>query len=201
MLSDWQAALSWFEAVLSGMADPWAIAVALALTTLLLEDVAIAAGVALVAQGLISLSLSLGAVAGGIALGDLGLYAAGMAATRVPWLRRRYIGERSLWARAQLLRKLPTAVLLARVIPGLRLLTYTACGFVRVPLLPFCIWVALAVTLWTAGLYGLGFAIGNALAERLGIPPALAVALPILLLAAAIPLLRRARQHFRRTPA
>jgi membrane protein DedA with SNARE-associated domain len=79
-------------------------------------------------------------------------------------------------------------VLIARVVPGLRLATYTACGFVRVPLLPFTAWVLLAVTLWTLGLYGLSAAIGQALAQHLGLPLPLAVALPIVLLAAAFPL-------------
>jgi membrane protein DedA with SNARE-associated domain len=82
------------------------------------------------------------------------------------------------------------------VVPGLRLATYTACGFVRVPLLPFTAWVLLAVTLWTLGLYGLSAAIGQALAQHLGLPPALAVALPILVLAAAVPLARHLRQRF-----
>ena len=89
-----------------------------------------------------------------------------------------------------------SAVLLARVIPGLRLVTYTACGFLRVPLLPFTAWVLLAVTLWTFGLYGLSAAIGQALSQRLGLPPAVAVALPIVLLAVSVPLLRSVRQRF-----
>ena len=182
-----QAAL---QAALTGMATPWAIALALAATTLLLEDLAIAAGVSLATQGLIGWPLSLAAVGGGIALGDIGLYGLGLAATRVPWLRRRVVGPRTLWARQALDQRLPSAVLLARVIPGLRLVTYTACGFVRVPLLPFSAWVLLAVTLWTAGLYALSVAIGQALAQRLGLPPALAVALPIMLLAAGVPLWR-----------
>jgi membrane protein DedA with SNARE-associated domain len=190
--------LVWFQAVLAGMATPLVIAIVLALTTLLLEDLAIAAGVALATQGVISWELSLVAVAGGIALGDLGLYAMGHYATRVPWLRRRYVGDKSLWARDQLLRRLPSAVLLARVIPGLRLATYTTCGFVRVPLLPFTVWVGVAVTLWTVGLYGLSAAIGHELAERFGLPPALAVALPIVVLALAVPLWRGARQRFKR---
>lgn len=194
----WPALVAWFEAALAGMAEPWVIALVLALTTLLLEDLAIAAGVALATQGLIGWGLSLAAVGGGIALGDVGLYAMGAAATRLPWLRRRYVGERSRWAREQLVRRLPSAVLLARVIPGLRLVTYTACGFLRAPLGPFCAWVGLAVALWTAGLYGLSVAIGHALATQFGLPPTLAVALPILLLAAAVPLLRAARQRFRR---
>jgi len=197
MLNHWHGLVSWFEAVLRGMAEPWVIAVVLVLTTLLLEDLAIAAGVALATQGVISWGLSLAAVGGGIAAGDLGLYAIGLAATRVPWLRRRYVGERSLWAREQLQRRLPSAVLLARVIPGLRLVTYTACGFVHVPLLPFTAWVLLAVTIWTLGLYGLSVAIGHALAESLGLPPPVAVAIPILVLAAAVPLWRMARRRFR----
>ena len=171
----------------------------LALTTLLLEDLAIAAGVALGTQGAISWTLSLGAVAGGIAAGDLGLYALGLAATRVPALKRRYVGDRSEWARGHILRRLSSAVLLARVIPGLRLVTYTTCGFVRVPLLPFTVWVLIAVTLWTAGLYAVSVAIGHSLAHVLGVPPAVAVALPIVALALAVPLLRKARQRLQHT--
>jgi membrane protein DedA with SNARE-associated domain len=193
------ALLAWFEAALSGMAAPAVIAIALALTTLLLEDLAIAAGVALATQGVISWELSLAAVGGGIALGDLGLYAMGLGATRVPWLRKRYVGNRSAWAREQLVSRLPSAVLLARVVPGLRLATYTACGFVRVPIAPFTAWVMLAVTVWTVGLYGLSAAIGQSLTQHLGLPPPLAVALPILVLAAAVPLVRHLRTRFTTT--
>jgi membrane protein DedA with SNARE-associated domain len=199
MLSTWHSLQAWFEAALTGMATPAVIALVLALTTLLLEDLAIAAGVALATQGLISWELSLMAVGGGIALGDLGLYAMGQSATRLPWLRRRYIGDKSRWAREQLVCRLPSAVLLARVIPGLRLATYTTSGFVGVPLLPFAGWVLVAVSLWTLGLYGLSAAIGQALAQHLGLPPAVAVALPVVLLALAVPLVRHWRQRARRS--
>lgn len=192
----WQAA----RALLDGMGSPGAIALALALTTLLLEDLAIAAGVALATQGAISWALSLGAVGGGIAAGDVGLYALGLAATRVPALKRRFVGAPSERARSHIERRLPSAVLLARVIPGLRLGTYSACGFVRVPLLPFAAWVAVAVTLWTAGLYAVSVALGQTLAHTLGLPPAVAVALPIVALAAVVPLLRKNRQRSQRTP-
>jgi membrane protein DedA with SNARE-associated domain len=190
-LSMWHEASTWFAQVLSGMASPAVIALVLALTTLLLEDLAIAAGVALAAQGAVSWELSLFAVGAGIAVGDLALYGVGMLATRVPWLRRRYVGAKSDWAREKILRRLSSAVLLARVIPGLRLATYTACGFVRVPFVPFSLWVLLAVTLWTVGLYVLSAAIGQALARTLGLPAPLAVALPIVVLALAVPLWRR----------
>lgn len=202
MLNDfgtsWAAAAQWAQAVLSGMATPAVIAMVLALTTLLVEDLAIAAGVALATQGSISWGLSLGAVAGGIAVGDLGLYGLGLLATRVSWLQRRYVGTKSDWARGQIVQRLSSAVLVARVVPGLRLVTYTTCGFVRVPLPPFIVWVLVAVSLWTAGLYALSVAIGQTLARTLGVPPAVAVALPIVLLALAVPLLRRARLRFQR---
>jgi membrane protein DedA with SNARE-associated domain len=195
LTSGWTAAVQWLEAVLSGMGSPAVIALVLALTTLLVEDVAIAAGAALSTQGAISWELSMAAVGGGIAIGDLGLYGLGLAATRVPWLKRRYVGAKSDWARGKITQRLASAVLVARVVPGLRLVTYTTCGFVRVALLPFTAWVVLAVTLWTVGLYALSVAIGQTLASALGLPPAVAVALPILVLALAVPLLRMARQR------
>lgn len=202
MLSDfgsgWTAAAQWTQAVLSGMGTPCVIALVLALTTLLVEDLAIAAGVALATQGAISWGLSLGAVGGGIAVGDLGLYGLGLAATREPWLQRRYLGAKSNWARAKIVQRLSSAVLVARVVPGLRLLTYITCGFVRVPLLLFTAWVLHAVSLWTAGRYALSVVIGQTQVQSLGVPPAVAVALPIVFLALAFPLLRRARQRFQR---
>lgn len=193
--SAWQGV----RALLDGMGSPCAIALALALTTLLLEDLAIAAGVALATQGAISWALSFGAVGGGIAAGDVGLYAFGLAATRVPVLKRRFVGAPSDRARSHIVQRLPTAVLLARVIPGLRLATYSACGFVRVPLLPFTAWVLVAVTSWTAGLYAVSVALGQVLAHTLGVPPAVAVALPIVALAVVVPLLHKSRQRSQRT--
>jgi hypothetical protein len=47
-------------------------------------------------------------------------------------------------------------------------------------------------------LYALSVAIGQTLARTLGVPPAVAVALPILALALVFPLLRIARQRFQR---
>jgi len=84
-------------------------------------------------------------------------------------------------------------VLLARVIPGLRLVTYTACGFVRVPLLRFSAWVLLAVALWTGGLYWASAQIGSALSRVWGLPAPVAVALPIVVFAALVPLVRATR--------
>jgi len=182
-LSDWNSWVALFDAAMRGAAQPWVICLALVLTTFLLEDLAIAVGAVLAVQGALSWELAAMAVGGGIALGDVGLYGLGMAANRVPYLRRRLIDGRGNWVGAQLRNRFVGAILLARVIPGLRLVTYTACGFYRLPFWPFCGWVVLAVTAWTVGLMWLSSAIGAHLSAALGIPPALAVALPIAMFA------------------
>lgn len=203
MLSAWQALVAGFDAALAGMAAPWAIVLALALTTLLVEDLAIAAGVAVAAQGSLGWGASFAAVAGGIALGDIALYALGAAATRHAWARAHVPVARGERLRTRLVERLPSAVLIARVVPGLRLVTYTASGFLRVPLVPFCAWVGVAVAAWTAGLYALAASIGHSIAQRFGVPAPLAVALPIVAIALLVPFVRawRARRPTSRTPA
>ncbi len=182
-------------AALNGMGEPWFIGLALILTTFLLEDVAIAAGVSLASQGILSWSWALIAVAFGIALGDILLYGLGLLARRVNWLEKRYIkSDTSKTLTDRLQNHLFSAVLLARVIPGLRLLTYTACGFTRTPLAPFTIFVCLNVVVWTGSLFWLSATTGHALASLLGIPASIAVTIPILLLALAFPLIRRLRK-------
>ena len=184
-------------AALNGMGEPWFIAVALILTTFLFEDIAIAAGVSLATQGALTWSAAFIAVAFGIALGDLLLYGVGVLARRVNWLKKRYIKSDSSSTLTERLHKnLFSAVLLARVIPGLRLLTYTACGFTRAPITPFTTLVSLAVVLWTGSLFWLSAAVGDALAEYIGIPKSIAVTLPIVLLALAFPLVRWLRNSF-----
>ncbi len=191
MLTDWHAWVALFDAAMRGAAQPWAICIALVLTTFLLEDLAIAVGAVLAVQGHLSWELAFLAVGGGIALGDLGLYGLGLAANRVGYLRRRLIEGRGAWLGEQLASRFAGAIMLARVVPGLRLVTYTACGFYRLPFWPFCAWVVLAVAVWTAGLMWLSSVLGAAISAALGIPPALAVALPIVLLALALMLWRR----------
>lgn len=193
MTGTWQALWSWTGAVLAGMAQPWVICVVLVLVTFLLEDVAIAAGAALATQGSLSWPLAFAAIAGGIALGDLGLYGLGRAARRLPFLRRRFGAGADSRLRAGLQRQMGSAVLVARVVPGLRLVTYTACGLFQLPLGPFCAWVAVAVAAWTAGLLWLSVVVGSALAAVLGIPAPVAVAIPVVALALLLAVLHKNR--------
>jgi membrane protein DedA with SNARE-associated domain len=190
----------WLETALAGMSSPWAIGLALILTSFLLEDVSIAAAAALATHGTLSWDAAFAWVFAGIALGDIGLYAVGLGARRVPWLRRKYIEpQRHSGIKLRLESQLASAVLLARVVPGLRLVTYTLCGFARVPLLPFCLWVGLAVALWTAGLFWLGAFAGRALAQALHLPQPVAVALPIVAVALCVPLVKYMNQRRKAT--
>lgn len=192
----WHTLIDWLQLALIGMAKPWVIGLALVLTSFLLEDVAIAAAAALAAQGLVTWEFAFAWVFAGIAIGDVGLYAVGLGARRIPWLRRTYIEpQRHDGIKQRLERSLATAILLARVIPGLRLVTYTVCGFARVPLAAFCLWVALAVALWTAGLLWFGALAGAALSQVLHLPAPLAVALPIVAVAVAVPLFKHMQQR------
>ena len=181
---------------MSGMASPWEIGIALVLTSFLLEDLSIAAAAALASLGTLSWESAFFWVFAGIAIGDLGLYLVGLGSRRVPWLQRKYIQtERHASVQRRLEANLASAVLLARVIPGLRLVTYTLCGFVRVPPFYFFLWVLLAVALWTAGLFWLGAAVGAALTTALNLPLPMAVALPIIAVALLVPLVKYLKKN------
>lgn len=183
-LAGWLALLS-----PDGMPSPLVIALSLALLTLLLEDAAIAAGVALGLAGQVSWELAFLSVAGGIAVGDLLLYAAGAGLLKLPALARRVEGApRAERARALLHRNLATAVFVARVVPGLRLAVYTAAGALAAPLGRFTLLVCVAVAAWTGGLFALGAGLGHVLSMTLGLP-GWAVALALLLPLALIPTL------------
>jgi membrane protein DedA with SNARE-associated domain len=195
MPADWLAGLS---SVVAFSTEPWLLLPSLVLITFLLEDVAIAAGVALALNGTVSWEAAFAAVAGGIALGDLGLYGMGRLATRIPALGRRLDDAPVQRARLALEKRLTAAVLVARVVPGLRFATYTAAGLLRVSLPRFTALVCAAVIVWTAGLFWLAAVwlqtLGDALQRVTGLGPATAVVLavlPLVVLAIVTPRLLR----------
>lgn len=153
------------------MLHPALIMLLLALTTLLLEDAALAAGIALAGVGTLSWPAAFIAVAGGIAIGDVLLYAMGHRARRLPRLRDRLTRDGRLVQASLLLRhRLGLAMVLARIIPGLRLVIYSGAGFLAAPLLPFTVWVVLCVIAWTGGLFWLGAGAGVLLSQHLDLP-------------------------------
>jgi membrane protein DedA with SNARE-associated domain len=149
-------------------ASPLLQAGAIILGTFILEDAATVLAALRVSDGTLSGPLALAALYVGIVLGDLGLYGLGRAAARHPWVAR-YLDMRTL-ARARLWvsGRLIATVMAARFMPGARLPTYTACGFLGVPLDRFALGVVAATLIWTSLLFGAGLAFGDLVLVRLG---------------------------------
>jgi len=156
-------------ALLALGSSPWAIAVAIVLATFVLEDVATIAAAFLAATGEIAPPIALAALFVGIFAGDLGLYGLGAAARTREWARN-VIGERRMVkGRAWLRRRYVPALIGARFMPGFRLPTYAASGFLKLPFWPFAGVAAGAGIIWTTLIFSLVFFFGVMIVENLGI--------------------------------
>lgn len=155
--------------LLSLGSNPWAIALAIVLATFVLEDVATIAAAFLAATGEIPPMAALTALFIGIFVGDLGLYGLGAAARTRAWARN-LIGEgRMAKGRAWLKRRYVTALIGARFMPGFRLPTYAASGFLKLPFWPFASVAAGAGLIWTTLIFSLVFFFGVMIVENLGV--------------------------------
>jgi membrane protein DedA with SNARE-associated domain len=163
---------------------PWAIAIAIVLATFVLEDVATIAAAFLAATGVVPPMIALSALYVGIFAGDLGLYGLGAAARTRDWARR-MIGERRMAkGRMWLKRRYISALIGARFMPGFRLPTYTASGFLALPFWPFVAVAAAACLIWTSLVFSLVYFFGVMAVEHLGVWRwILAAALVLLILA------------------
>jgi len=156
-------------ALLALGSSPWAIALAIVLATFVLEDVATITAAFLAATGEIAAPLALGALFVGIFAGDLGLYGLGAAARTREWARN-VIGERRMVkGRGWLKRRYIPALIGARFMPGFRLPTYAASGFLKLPFWPFAGVAAGAGFIWTTLIFSLVFFFGVMIVENLGI--------------------------------
>ena len=171
-------------------AMPELLPLALAAATFLLEDAATVAGALLAAQKVVSVEVAFASLLFGIVLGDAGLYWIGRLAATWPFARRvaRRLGlneRRETAARGLLSGALIRTVFASRFVPGLRLPTYLACGYLKVSFARFMLAVVLASAAWTTALFYAVFQLGVNLLETLGpwkIPAAIALAVAVLLL-------------------
>ena len=148
--------------------SPWTIALAIIVATFVVEDVATIAAALLAADGVIGPFAALAALITGIFAGDLGLYGMGAAARTREWARR-MIGERRMAkGRGWLKRRYVPALIGARFMPGFRLPTYTASGFLGLPFWQFAGVAAGAGLLWTSLIFSLVFFFGLMIVENLG---------------------------------
>ena len=157
---------TWLQSALDAAAEggPWALA-ALAVATLVSEDLACIAAGLLVAQGSLEFAAAVGACFVGIFSGDLLLVGLGRS------FGRSALGAAPLrwWVSADAVQRAerwfawrgPSLIFVSRFMPGTRLPTYVAAGVLRAPLGPFLGWFALACALWTPLLVGAAVVFGE----------------------------------------
>lgn len=148
--------------------DPLVLGLGIALFTFVLEDAATVASGLLSAEGLIHPLWALTALYLGIVLGDIGLYGFGRLARENRWARRLLEKRSVTLTRDWMGRRLFTTVFGARFVPGLRLPTYTACGFFSLPFVRFALYSAVAAAAWTTLLFIVIFTFGRWAVEELG---------------------------------
>jgi membrane protein DedA with SNARE-associated domain len=143
-------------------------AAAIIVGTFILEDAATVLAAMQVGDGKLSAALALGALYIGIILGDLGLYGLGRIAARIPLVRRWLPPQRTEVVRAWLGGRVFRVVLVSRFLPGMRLPTYTTCGFVGADLRQFVLAVVIATICWTSLLFGVSLRVGQVLIDHFG---------------------------------
>jgi membrane protein DedA with SNARE-associated domain len=129
--------------------------------TFILEDAATVVTAMQVQAGAMSLYA-------GIILGDLGLYGLGRLAASVPWLERFIPSRRRDIGRDWLNSRLARVILVSRFLPGLRLPTYTTCGFLRTSFLVFALTAIVATLIWTSLLFTISMKLGHYIIAYLG---------------------------------
>ncbi len=154
----------------AGASGPWLL-VALALATLVSEDLACVAAGLLVARGSFGLGAASLACFLGIFGGDLLLFLAGRwggrrALARPPfswWIRPEQVERGEAWFRERTGRVL----FATRFLPGSRLPTYVAAGLLGCPIRTFAFWLAVAGAIWTPILVWLAATLGAAVFGQL----------------------------------
>lgn len=146
----------------------FAIAFLIFATTFVLEDLATVGAALLAAEGTISPSLALSALMAGIFLGDLALYGMGAAARTQNWALQ-FIGEeRMARGRQWLQHRYITSLIAARFVPGLRLPTFAASGFLQLPFFHFFVVAAVAGFVWTTVMFTIILTFGAMALDQLG---------------------------------
>lgn len=138
------------------------------LATFVLEDAATVLAAVHAQSGAVSIPLALAALYAGIVLGDLGLYGLGRLSATVPAIARLVPLPRMRQGRAWLDGRVFQVVFISRFIPGARLPTYTACGFLRGGLRRFALAAVAATLIWTSLLFGASLQVGALLMQYLG---------------------------------
>lgn len=143
-------------------------AAAIIVGTFILEDAATVLAAMQVQAGVVAIWLALVSLYAGIVLGDLGLYGAGRLAARIAWVERHLPPRRQDTIKAWIGGRIFQVVLVSRFLPGLRLPTYTTCGFIGADLRKFTLAAIAATACWTTLLFTVSLKVGQFLMDHLG---------------------------------
>ena len=136
--------------------------------TFILEDAATVLAGMQVEDGSLPWQVALLALYVGIIAGDLGLYGLGRLASLWPrlvrWVHADRAAQGQAWLRAHVFR----VVFVSRFIPGARLPTYTACGFLQAGIARFALAACCATVIWTTLLFGVSLRVGEWLMAHFG---------------------------------
>ena len=149
---------------------PFAKAAGFFLATFVLEDVAAVGAGLLLATGGISWPAAFTACFLGIWMGDAGLYALARYAGR-NWFERsslRRFGAKVTRSERWFAERGTPILIFSRLVPGARLPTYLAAGFLRVPLPRFLLITGVASCFWTVAILFLAQTFGERLTNWLG---------------------------------
>ena len=150
---------------------PWLQALTLGLLTFVQEDVPTVSGALLAASGNLSWPVAFTGCFLGIWIGDALLYLIARGVGRPllsrPWAQRFVSPDAIARSERWFAERGPWLLVTSRMIPGLRLPTYLAAGFLRLPVGTFLLTTGLAVAGWTLGIFALAIWFGDTLATWL----------------------------------
>ena len=133
------------------------------------EDLAIILGGYIVVNRLMPLGLVVLSIYVGMVASDFAFYGVGMAARRVSWLSRFAVDDRVKAFAETLQRNLFEVVALGRVVPGLDLVAFIACGWTRVPLARFTLATLVVSALYLPLMLYLVIVFGDAMDDHAGL--------------------------------
>jgi membrane protein DedA with SNARE-associated domain len=142
--------------------NPLIVVVGIILATFLLEDAATVAVGLLASQMIVDPALAIAALVVGTVVGDLTLHLLGRYAGGTRWAGRIKATDRVRKMEAWLQRRSLVAIAAARFMPGFRLPTFVASGFLRVPVGKVAIVITGVTLVWTPGLFLLSQSAGMA---------------------------------------
>ncbi len=141
------------------------LATLIVVTSFVLEDAALALSLYLIQQKLMNLGLVFGMLSFSLIVGDMALYALGRWLNGLAYVQK--IKQRKLFVQINslLYRNTISVILVSRIIPGMRLMTYTTAGLMKLPITFFFGLITVASIVWS----GLSLQFGSCFVEILAL--------------------------------